>query len=553
MTGSSKSKDRTAGAHRAGVSIPKPYTEYTIFFRLERARILQQQGIIDEETVQSLDPSHADDLEFPRPAGYEKITMPPFWYSSSHKAVVEKKRKHRKREGRMDLKTMSKTISASWRNAPPEVVHYCRRLARGELERYNGLMEKSLGGKKAQAKNKATKAPKGAASEEGDGRGDGPGRDLEPGGLRGGAGDTGVPDLSGMLGNDWGNNFTGSNANQGQVQPTNEALIMMQLQQQLRTVHQAALNNGMDISPTSANMNNIFASNSGSALGAPLMPASGGLAGLIPPPLQPNVKVPEKKRKAYVRRASAPPEFTGLKPPANMNTEVQAYMAPMSYASSMDTSGHSNDSSMPHNDNIDNNVFLCEQDLASLQPPPKMNPGQKMRRRVSMTDMTAQHAAELQALRAQHGRGAHRISMSSAEDGGVAPNFIEQLRREMARGASAGSTDTPYSNQGEPLEALKREAPQSHFDQAQEFARGGEFSCVPSNWGSEDASTLLDMLGGEAQEAFPLSSGSADAADLSPPALDWDTSVGQGMLALLKEGTAEPESGPVKVGNVLFG
>ena len=145
--------------------------------------------------------------------------------------------------------------------------------------------------------------------------------------------------------------------------------------------------------------------------------------------------------------------------------------------------------------------------------------------------------------------------MSSAEDGGVAPNFIEQLRREMARGASAGSADKPYSNQGEPLEALKREAPQSHFDQSHEFARGGEFSCVPSNWGSEDASTLLNLLGGEAAEPFPAGApdpAGSGAFDMAPPSLDRDTSVGRGMLALLKEGTAEPEAGPVQVGNVMF-
>ena len=49
-------------------SLPtKPYTEYTIFFRLERTYILQSSGIIDEEVVASLDPNHRDPLEFPRP------------------------------------------------------------------------------------------------------------------------------------------------------------------------------------------------------------------------------------------------------------------------------------------------------------------------------------------------------------------------------------------------------------------------------------------------------------------------------------------------------
>mmetsp|Transcript_38768 Transcript_38768/g.81203 ORF Transcript_38768/g.81203 Transcript_38768/m.81203 type:complete len:521 (+) Transcript_38768:94-1656(+) len=133
---------------------PKPYTEYTIFFRLERAHILQSSGLIDEEVLTSLDPTHYDAVESPRPPKYEQLALPPYWYSSSHKAAIEKKRKHRKREGRMDLKTLSKTISASWRNADPVAVEYCKKLAQAEMKKYNIAIEE-MAEKKSQAEKKA--------------------------------------------------------------------------------------------------------------------------------------------------------------------------------------------------------------------------------------------------------------------------------------------------------------------------------------------------------------------------------------------------------------
>ena len=129
--GSSKNKNQS--------DIPKPYTEYTIYFRLERAHLLQTStGVIDEEILPTLDPNHTDPLEFPRPAKYENIALPPYWYSSFHKKDLEKNRKHRKRAGggTMDLKTLSKTISASWRDADQEIIDYCKKLSKAEVEKY---------------------------------------------------------------------------------------------------------------------------------------------------------------------------------------------------------------------------------------------------------------------------------------------------------------------------------------------------------------------------------------------------------------------------------
>ena len=87
------------------------------------------------------DPNHYDPLEFPRPSKYQDVIMYPYWYSSSHKAAIEKKRKHRKLKGRMDFKTLSKTISVAWRHADHEVVQYCRKLAKAENEKYNMIVD----------------------------------------------------------------------------------------------------------------------------------------------------------------------------------------------------------------------------------------------------------------------------------------------------------------------------------------------------------------------------------------------------------------------------
>ena len=55
--------------------------------------------------------------------------------------AIEKKRRHRKRKGRMDMKTLSKTISVSWRNADRASIGYCRKLAHADIKKYNKLVE----------------------------------------------------------------------------------------------------------------------------------------------------------------------------------------------------------------------------------------------------------------------------------------------------------------------------------------------------------------------------------------------------------------------------
>ena len=121
---------------------PKPYTEYNIYFRIERAYLLQvEHGVMDAELIDKLDPFHRDPLEHPRPSRYQDVKLPPYWYSASMSVNSRRNRRHRKREGGIDLKTLSRTISERWRTAEPEVVSFAKRLAQAELEKYNQEMD----------------------------------------------------------------------------------------------------------------------------------------------------------------------------------------------------------------------------------------------------------------------------------------------------------------------------------------------------------------------------------------------------------------------------
>lgn len=115
----------------------KPYSAYTIYFRLERMRILHENGVTDNEIKTTFDPNHFDPLEHPRPIKYRDVALPPYWYSSVHRKELEKKRKHRKQEGRFSKTILTAMISQSWREIDPEIRQYCNKLALAERQKYN--------------------------------------------------------------------------------------------------------------------------------------------------------------------------------------------------------------------------------------------------------------------------------------------------------------------------------------------------------------------------------------------------------------------------------
>ena len=103
--------------------------------------ILQTAGHTDEETQTNYDPHHYDELEFPRPAKYEDLMLPPYWYSSVHRKNFEKKRKHRKKQGSINKSDLTAMISKSWREADPTIRKYCTKLANAEKMKRKRLEE----------------------------------------------------------------------------------------------------------------------------------------------------------------------------------------------------------------------------------------------------------------------------------------------------------------------------------------------------------------------------------------------------------------------------
>lgn len=171
---------------------PRPYTEYNIFFQLERERILgeleeeqrKKQGndtesirngvadgvVVKEEgtemtvdVVTSLNdpdevdsscpqyttpsspgivlnrPSDSNDI-LPRPARFEHLQLAPLWYDSTHRLALSKvnksRRRHRKTHGLVGFLDLTKRISKAWAEADAATKEYCKRVADRQLQIY---------------------------------------------------------------------------------------------------------------------------------------------------------------------------------------------------------------------------------------------------------------------------------------------------------------------------------------------------------------------------------------------------------------------------------
>ena len=89
--------------------MPKPWKQYTIYFRLEAIYIRQiENGVADDDTKADLDlaPKYFDPIEHPRPAKNRDLVLPQFLYSSAQRLNIEKKRKHNRQDGRIGLKEL---------------------------------------------------------------------------------------------------------------------------------------------------------------------------------------------------------------------------------------------------------------------------------------------------------------------------------------------------------------------------------------------------------------------------------------------------------------
>ena len=127
---------------------PRPYTEYNIFFQLERERILMELekecrtkenvDIKEEEPVLNR-PSDEHDV-LPRPSRFAHLQLLPKWYDSTHRLAESKKnkekRKHRKSHGLVGFLELTRRIAKEWSEAQEDVKLYCRQVAKRQLGYY---------------------------------------------------------------------------------------------------------------------------------------------------------------------------------------------------------------------------------------------------------------------------------------------------------------------------------------------------------------------------------------------------------------------------------
>jgi len=133
-----------------GITIPpkprRPFTEYHIFFQLERNYILQtpsQRNNKDDEeevdttiTFTDIDPNAST-----RPLKYRDLILPNQWHS---KGSRPKCRSHRKNHGKITFVELTKLISKRWREADGITKRFCRDLAERELKRYREDMKEHV-------------------------------------------------------------------------------------------------------------------------------------------------------------------------------------------------------------------------------------------------------------------------------------------------------------------------------------------------------------------------------------------------------------------------
>ena len=127
---------------------PRPYTEYNIFFQLERDRILkeledkknEESGELSTPEDRILNqPSDENDI-LPRPPQFAHLKLLPKWYDSTVRIAQNKanktKRKHRKTHGLVGFLDLTKMISKAWAAADAETKGYCKRVADRQLGYY---------------------------------------------------------------------------------------------------------------------------------------------------------------------------------------------------------------------------------------------------------------------------------------------------------------------------------------------------------------------------------------------------------------------------------
>lgn len=137
---------------------PRPYTEYTMFYQLEREFIIHRILATDDERNGMANNGNTDNHCSPgsvdsngnqvalfendplMPARYRSLPLRADWYISG-KTKKPSKRKHRRSHGKIGFLELTRMIAARWAKVDDETKKYCKMMAAMELVKYKEDME----------------------------------------------------------------------------------------------------------------------------------------------------------------------------------------------------------------------------------------------------------------------------------------------------------------------------------------------------------------------------------------------------------------------------
>eukprot|EP00571_Detonula_confervacea_P000394 CAMPEP_0172313852 /NCGR_PEP_ID=MMETSP1058-20130122/21126_1 /TAXON_ID=83371 /ORGANISM="Detonula confervacea, Strain CCMP 353" /LENGTH=269 /DNA_ID=CAMNT_0013027575 /DNA_START=14 /DNA_END=823 /DNA_ORIENTATION=- len=135
---------------------PRPYTEYNIFFQIERECVLQNLGVtptLRAEEIFVISDTNYDGPDLP--LRYEDVILPSDWYipGKAHR----KKRQHRATHGKISFTDLSKNIASSWRNIDGETKLFCAQVSDIGVQKYKREMQRHKSLTQEQSEPNSTK------------------------------------------------------------------------------------------------------------------------------------------------------------------------------------------------------------------------------------------------------------------------------------------------------------------------------------------------------------------------------------------------------------
>jgi len=119
----------------------RPYTDYNIFFQLEREHVLQVDlGVKQNFDAGVFDPNNCEYHGPPLPSRYSGLVLPDDWHVPGK--VVRRKRIHRKSHGVIGFHDLSNRISTAWKSVDEETKDFCEKLSDIGVLQYKAAMRK---------------------------------------------------------------------------------------------------------------------------------------------------------------------------------------------------------------------------------------------------------------------------------------------------------------------------------------------------------------------------------------------------------------------------